>query len=110
MPSSRALIVDRDKTFAQRLDRCLGSLGFTVEIAENRYLDKREVPQTTFTEMAAKYLDWSKVNKRSSERDDTSLKALRTVFDRQRLVDITREGIERYKTVRSEVVSKAFPL
>ena len=36
MPSSRALIVDRDKTFAQRLDRCLGSLGFTVEIAENR--------------------------------------------------------------------------
>ena len=36
MPSSRALIVDRDKTFAQRLDRCLGSLGFTAEIAENR--------------------------------------------------------------------------
>jgi CheY-like chemotaxis protein len=36
MPSSRALIVDRDKTFAPRLDRCLGALGFTVEIAENR--------------------------------------------------------------------------
>lgn len=36
MPSSRALIVDRDKTFTRRLDRCLGSLGFTVEIAENR--------------------------------------------------------------------------
>lgn len=36
MPSSRALIVERDRTFAQRLARCLGSLGFTTEVAENR--------------------------------------------------------------------------
>jgi len=36
MPSSRALIVERDKTFAQRLDRCLVSLGFDVEITDNR--------------------------------------------------------------------------
>ena len=36
MPSSRALIVERDTHFAQRLDRCLGSLGLTVEIVDNR--------------------------------------------------------------------------
>ena len=35
-----------------------------VEIAENRYLDKREVPRTSFSEMTAKYLDWSKANRR----------------------------------------------
>ena len=36
MPSSRALIVDRDSDFAERLDRCLCLLGFTVEIVDNR--------------------------------------------------------------------------
>jgi len=36
MPSRRALIVDRDKDFVQRLDRCLRLLEFTVDIVENR--------------------------------------------------------------------------
>jgi hypothetical protein len=36
MPSRRALIVDRDKTYAQRLDRCLRLLDFDVDIVETR--------------------------------------------------------------------------
>lgn len=71
-----------------------------VEIAENRYLDKRKIPKTTFGEMATDYLEWSKANKRSWDRDETSLRALKKGFGGKRLADITTEAVERYKTQR----------
>jgi integrase len=78
-----------------------------VEIAENRYLDKRETPRTTFSEMAKKYLAWSKANKRSWDRDKDSLKPLKKAFGGKLLADISVESIEDYKAGRRAAVSAA---
>jgi len=78
-----------------------------VEIAENRYLDRREIPQTTFTQMANVYMEWSRANKRSARRDATSLRALKRSFRSRRLEDISTEQIERYKAARLKQVSPA---
>jgi hypothetical protein len=36
-----------------------------VEIAEGKYLDKRQVPRCTFNELAVLYLPWAQTNHRS---------------------------------------------
>ena len=78
-----------------------------VEIAENRYLDRREIPKTTFSQMAKSYLEWSSANKRSSRRDATSLKALKRTFGGKRLQEITTEQIEKDKAKRIGEVAPA---
>ena len=78
-----------------------------VEIAENRYLDKRQIPSVTFGTIANQYLEWSRANKRSYERDETSIKALRAEFGTRKLADITAVDVDAYKIKRAGVVSKA---
>lgn len=74
-----------------------------VEIAEGRYLDKREIPRTTFREMARLYMEWSRANKRSWTRDRTSLTVLLEEFGSVRLASITTEAVERYQSKRLKV-------
>jgi len=50
---------------------------------------RRTMARTTFSDMAKKYMDWSKANKRSWDRDKDSLKPLKKAFGGKLLADIS---------------------
>jgi integrase len=71
-----------------------------LERAENRFLDKRRPITTTFDELAHVYLAYVRDNKKSWDRDITSIQKLAGVFGGKRLIEITPASVERYKTQR----------
>ena len=71
-----------------------------VEIVEGKFLDRQRPITTTFDELAQAYLNYARENKRSWDRDETSVKKLSEVFGGKRLAEITPASIERYKTLR----------
>jgi integrase len=71
-----------------------------VEIAEGKFLDKQRPVTTTFRDLADAYLKYAKGNKRSWNRDATSIRKLGEVFGRKRLTEITPSAVERYKAGR----------
>jgi integrase len=71
-----------------------------VEVAEGKFLDRQRPITTTFEELADAYLKYARGNKKSWDRDATSIKKLREVFDGRRLTEVTPAAIERYKTLR----------
>lgn len=71
-----------------------------VEIAEGKFLERRKPMTTTFDELADAYLKYAKGNKRSWDRDATSLRKLSGVFGGKRLAEITPAAVERYKSGR----------
>ena len=71
-----------------------------VEIAEGRFLERRKPITTTFDELADAYLQYACENKRSWDRDATSIKKLSEVFGGKRLTEITPAAVERYKAFR----------
>jgi hypothetical protein len=60
-----------------------------VEIAEGKSLERRKPITATFDELADAYLKYARENKRSWDRDTTSIKKLSEVFDGKRLTEIT---------------------
>jgi integrase len=71
-----------------------------VEIAERKFLERRKPIATTFDELADAYLKYARENKRSWDRDATSIKKLSEVFGGKRLTEITPAAVERYKAFR----------
>jgi hypothetical protein len=71
-----------------------------VEMAEGKFLDKSQPITTIFDELATAYLAYSKRNKRSWDRDESSIKHLMAFFNHRRLMDITPASVERYKAHR----------
>lgn len=71
-----------------------------VERAEGKFLDRQQPITTTFEELADAYMKYARGNKKSWDRDATSIKKLREVFDGKRLTEVTPAAIERYKTLR----------
>ena len=71
-----------------------------IEIAEGKFLDIRRKPKVLFRDFAREYLEYSRANKRSWGRDQTSLGNLLPVFGEMYLSDITPGQIERYKAQR----------
>jgi hypothetical protein len=71
-----------------------------VEIAEGKFLERRRPITTTFDELADAYLKYARENKRSWDRDATSIKKLSEVFEGKRLKEITPAAVERYKAFR----------
>jgi hypothetical protein len=71
-----------------------------VEIAEGRFLERRKPITTTFDELADAYLKYARENKRSWDRDATSIKKLSEVFGGKRLTEISPAAVERYKAFR----------
>ncbi len=76
-----------------------------VQIAENKYLDKRKERKVRFSEFAGEYYEYSRVNKKSWGRDRTSLNHLTTFFGDKNLNEITPDLIERYKAQRKNSIS-----
>jgi len=78
-----------------------------VAIAEGKYLDKLAEPQeVTLAEMGDKFLEWSKTNKRSWQRDELCLRHLLEHFGDVPLKEVSPFSIEGYKRKRVEDVSK----
>ena len=71
-----------------------------VEIAEGTFLERRKPITTTFDELADAYLKYARENKRSWDRDATSITKLSEVFEGKRLKEITPAAVERYKAFR----------
>jgi len=72
-----------------------------VAIAENKFFDVKREQRVLFEEMAKEYLErYSRLNKRSTIRDDTSLKHLIPYFKNKYLFEISPQSIEDYKAKR----------
>jgi len=84
----------------RELDKTLG------ELANNKPLPPDEMLFEDFAER--KYLNWSKMNKRSWQRDEQLIRDLKPYFSGKTLTAIANEPelIERFKTERAQKVSK----
>lgn len=106
-----------DFTFNKRRVRCFG--GYTKEQArytlikmksdkldEKRGFKKPAQPNIGFMEFAREFIEiYSKQNKRSWDRDESSLKALAPYFKGKVIQEITPELVERYKAKRKAEVA-----
>jgi hypothetical protein len=66
-----------------------------VEIAEGKFLEWKRPVTTTFDELATAYLAYARKNKRSWDRDATSILKLMGAFGGKRLTEITPAAVER---------------
>ncbi len=79
-----------------------------VEIAEGRFLEKRQAITTTFNELADAYLHYAtyQQQKRSWTRDRTSATILKAYFGGKRLTELTPALIEQYRSWRKDTISR----
>ena len=80
------------------------------EIAENKFLDKREeLEPVKFYDFAKEYLEWAKANKKGSsyKREISRMRALDKEFGTKTLQEIATWQIEKYKTRRKDEVKPA---
>jgi len=78
-----------------------------VEIAEGRFLSISKQSKATFDDIAGLFLQYSKDNKLSYERDVRSIALLRHSFGGMPLASITPLEIEKYKSLRRTTVGPA---
>ncbi len=79
------------------------------EIAENKFLDKREDPEAlNFHDFAREYLKWAKANKKPStyHGDIFRMRALDKEFGDHDMREITARQVERYKLKRTSEVKR----
>ena len=78
-----------------------------VEIAEGKYLDKRQVPRCTFNELAALYLPWAQTNHRSYVATKSRVTLLCQAFGDRQLSEITPLIVDGYISQRAAIVKPA---
>ncbi|HHT9134604.1 MAG TPA: tyrosine-type recombinase/integrase [Candidatus Avalokitesvara rifleensis] len=76
------------------------------EILQGRYELKKEIKSPLFEDFAGEYLEYSRANKRSYERDVSIIKALMPHFKKCRLSKITPFMVEKYKLARTKEVTR----
>ncbi len=77
------------------------------EVRENRFFDVRKEADMRFEALAEEYLKYSRVNKKSFERDEYITQNLKTHFGGLVIGRITPRLIEKYKIMRSDHVKPA---
>lgn len=78
------------------------------EVAENRFLDKKEDYAISLPEIADIYMrDYSIPNKKSSKRDRQLLDNLISYFGDMKLQEISAHDIEKYKAYRVKEIKKS---
>lgn len=78
-----------------------------VEIAEGKYLDKRQVPRCTFNELAVLYLPWAQTNHCSYIATKSRVTLLCEAFGDRQLSEITPLIVDSYISQRAAVVKPA---
>jgi hypothetical protein len=71
-----------------------------VAIAERKYLDKRKVPRSTFTELAQLYLSWAQVNHRGYASTRSRVAHLCVALGPVQLSEIRRLMVDEYLSKR----------
>jgi integrase len=74
-----------------------------VEIAEGKYLDKRQIPRCTFTELAELYLAWAQVNHRGYVGTRSRVELFRREFGSRQFRDITPLLVDAYVSRRAQL-------
>ncbi len=74
------------------------------EMFEGKFFGNALASKVTFDELAAEYMEWARVNKKSCERDERSIKLLGETLGGMKLKDITPRLIEKYKNRRLKEV------
>jgi len=79
-----------------------------VEIAENKFLDKKEVVKTKFSDMVEKYIElYLKINRPTWWKSEKhNLRHLQAFFGDKHLHEITSLDVEKFKVDRLKVVGK----
>jgi integrase len=95
----------REETFPTKKLAELAMAKRKVEIAEGKFLDVRRRPRLVFDEAVEKYMEWAKANKRSWDRDRTSLAHWKAELGGKPLSQIGKLDVERYKAKRKEQVA-----
>jgi len=75
-----------------------------VEIAENKYLDKKKQPRSTFSELASLYIDWAKTNHRGFDSTRSRVNQLLETFGNVQLKEITPLEVDTY--IRSRALTR----
>ncbi len=78
-----------------------------IDIAEGRFLDVKKQSTATFEDIAKSFMEYSRSNKLSFERDERCVKLLREHFGGKLLDEITPLDIEKYKSARRKMVGPA---
>lgn len=79
-----------------------------VEVAENKFLDKKEEPpKIKFSEFAKEYLKWCEANNKWAYRKKIILNTLNSTFGNKLLCEITTWDIEKYKVSRRKEKRKS---
>lgn len=94
------------KVVGSRRDAERALTAIEADVLRGTYRFKRET-RTRFDDFAESYLEHSKANKRSWQRDRTSLKSLSGCFGDMLLSKINAGHIEKYKSLRIAEVSPA---
>lgn len=89
--------IGRNRRFAERMLEKRRAA-----IIEGRFVDRRKDRKLTLRRLAEQYIEYSKRNKRSWERDVASCKHLVAHFGERQLRAITPESVERYKKKRMQ--------
>ena len=76
-----------------------------VEINEGKYIKK--VPKISLQDFIGKYIEFSKAQKRSWERDEITLKHVKKFFDDILITQITSWNIDQYRIERAKHVQKS---
>jgi integrase len=74
-----------------------------VELAEGKYLDKRQVPRCAFDELAGLYLEWARVNHQGYASTRSRVGHLLAAFGTRQLSTITPLIVDTYMAQRAEV-------
>ena len=77
------------------------------EAREGRFFDVKKESNVMFDAFAEEYLKYARVNKKSFQRDELSIKHLHGCFGSMRLAEITPKLLEKYKVLRSGHVKPA---
>lgn len=72
------------------------------EILQGRYNWAQQKKSQRFEILAEEYLEYSKANKRSWERDEASLSHLKPFFKGKKLIEVSPFLVEKYKQMRLE--------
>jgi integrase len=74
-----------------------------VELAEGKFLDKRQVPRCTFDELASLYLEWAKVNHSGYASTRSRVERMKVEFGARQLSVITPLIVDTYVRKRAEI-------
>ncbi len=91
--------------FKKEAEAALGKIKGAIR--EDRYFEKKEIPQITVEELAYRFKEWGRVKKSFKNFDDVNLKPILEYFKGRFISEITEYDVETFRAHRKAVPTKA---